>query len=94
MLKLIFNVFERMESMKQMEFIEQFLTKSDKEIVRFSRDYGVDLTLEEVRQLRPLSNRANITWLFTGIPQSFLQEVEAIIGRKKLKKLLKYLEDY
>ncbi|RHW38549.1 endonuclease IV [Lysinibacillus yapensis] len=80
--------------MKQMEFIEQFLTKSDKEIAKFSREYGVDLTIEEIRQLRPLSERASVTWLFTGIPNSFLKEVEEIIGKKKLKKLLMYLENY
>ncbi|HWK22378.1 MAG TPA: endonuclease IV [Ureibacillus sp.] len=80
--------------MRQVEFIEQFLSKSDKEIVKFSREYGIDLTIEEVKRLRPLSERASITWLFTGIPNSFLKEVESIIGRKKLKKLLQYLENY
>ncbi|QCR32900.1 endonuclease IV [Lysinibacillus sp. SGAir0095] len=80
--------------MKQVEFIEQFLSKSDKEIVKFSKEYGIDLTLEEVQRLRPLSERASITWLFTGIPNSFLKEVESIIGKKKLKKLLKYLDSH
>ena len=80
--------------MRQVEFIEQFLSKSDREIVKFSREYGIDLTIEEVQHLRPLSERASITWLFTGIPNSFLKDVEAIIGKKKLKKLLRYLESY
>lgn len=80
--------------LKQIEFIEQFLSKSDREIVKFSKEYGIDLTIEEVQRLRPLSERASITWLFTGIPNSFLREVESIIGKKKLKKLLKYMENY
>ncbi len=80
--------------LRQVEFIEQFLSKSDKEIVKFSREYGIDLTIEEVQRLRPLSERASITWLFTGIPNSFLKDVETIIGRKKLKRLLRYLENY
>lgn len=83
-----------MLALRQVEFIEQFLSKSDREIVKFSREYGIDLTIEEVQRLRPLSERASITWLFTGIPNSFLKEVESIIGRKKLKKLLRYLENY
>lgn len=83
-----------MSLLKQVEFIEQFLTKSDKEIVKFARQYDVDLTLEEVQRLRPLSQKASVTWLITGIPNSFLKEVESIIGKKKLKKLLKYLENY
>jgi len=80
--------------LRQVEFIEQFLSKSDKEIVKFSREYGIDLTLEEVQRLRPLSEQASITWLFTGIPNSFLRDVESIIGKKKLKRLLRYLESY
>ncbi|MFC7684665.1 endonuclease IV [Ureibacillus sp. GCM10028918] len=80
--------------MRQIEFIEQFLSKSDREIVKFSREYGIDLTIEEVQRLRPLTERASITWLITGIPNSFLKEVESIIGKKKLKKLLKYMENY
>ena len=34
--------FERMLVLRQAEFIEQFLTKSDREIVKFSREYGID----------------------------------------------------
>ena len=80
--------------MKQVEFIEQFLSKSDKEIVKFSKQYGVDLTVDEVQRLRPLTQKASVTWLITGIPSSFLKEVENIIGKKKLKKLLKYMDKY
>lgn len=82
-----------MFDLKQVEFIESFLTKSDKEIVKYAKEYDIDLTLEEVKRLRPLSQKASITWLFTGIPSSFLKEVENVIGKKKLKKLLKYLEN-
>lgn len=78
--------------MKQFEFIESFTTKSDKEIIKFAKEYDIDLTVEEVRRLRPLAERASITWLFTGIPDHFLKEVEKVIGKKKLKKLLKFLQ--
>lgn len=78
--------------MKQVEIIEAFLSKSDREIVQFARQYDVDLTLDEVRRLRPLTQNASITWLVTGIPNRVLRDVEAIIGRRKLRKLLNYME--
>lgn len=80
--------------MKQIEFIEAFLTKSDKEIIQFAKQYDVDLSIEEVRKLRPLVDKASFTWILTGIPKAFLQEVEKIIGKKKLKKLLKLYDSY
>ncbi|SOC20952.1 uncharacterized protein DUF2624 [Ureibacillus xyleni] len=80
--------------MKQFELIEAFLSMSDKEIVKFARQYDVELTIEEVVRLRPLVNKANITWIITGIPKAFLKEVEKIIGKKKLKKLLQYYDLY
>lgn len=80
--------------MKQMEFIEAFLTKSDKEIVKFAKQYDVDLSVEEVRKLRPLVDKASFTWIITGIPKAFLKEVEKIIGKKKLKKLMKIYDSY
>ncbi len=77
-----------------MEFIEAFLTKSDKEIVKFAKQYDVDLSVEEVRKLRPLVDKASFTWIITGIPKAFLKEVEKIIGKKKLKKLMKIYDSY
>lgn len=78
--------------MKQIEIIEAFLSKSDREIVKFARQYDVDLTLEEVRKLRPLTQNASITWIVTGIPKHVLKDVEKIIGRRKLKKLLDFMD--
>ena len=80
--------------MKQLELIEAFLSMSDKEIVNYAKQYDVNLSVQEVRSLRPLVDRANITWIITGIPNSFLRDVEKIIGRKKLKKLLQYYDLY
>lgn len=80
--------------MKQIEFIEAFLSKSDKEIIQYARQYDVDLSIEEVRKLRPLVDKASFTWIITGIPKAFLKEVEKIIGKKKLKKLLKLYDSY
>ncbi|MFP3918990.1 DUF2624 family protein [Lysinibacillus telephonicus] len=80
--------------MKQIEFIEAFLSKSDKEIIQYAKQYDVDLSIDEVRKLRPLVDKASFTWIITGIPKAFLKEVEKIIGKKKLKKLLKLYDSY
>lgn len=75
-----------------MEILQQFLTKSDGEIQEFAASYGVKLSRDEIRRLRPIAQNASITWLVTGIPQSVLIEVEKIIGRKKLKQLMGFLK--
>ena len=75
------------------EIWESLLSKSDNEIRKMAKQYGVDLTIEEIRQLRPLAQKANITWLVTGIPDWVLKEAERILGSKKFKKYKKMLDD-
>lgn len=77
--------------MRQVEVLEAFLNKSDKEIIKFARDYGVELSVQEIRSLRPIAQSASVSWLFTGIPNQVLKEAAQIIGEKKLKKLLSYM---
>lgn len=77
--------------MKKVEIFEQFLTKSDREIQQFAYSYGVKLTIEEIQRLRPIAERASITWLVTGIPNHVLLDIENVIGRKKLNKLMQFL---
>ncbi len=80
--------------MKVIEFWEALLSKSDKEIIKMARGYGLELTIDEVRKLRPLAESANITWLVTGIPKNVLKEAERILGPKKYKKYKKMLDSY
>jgi len=75
------------------EFWEALLSKSDKEIRKMAKQYGVDLTIEEIQKLRPLAQKANITWLVTGIPERVLKEAEKILGSKKYKKYKKMLDE-
>lgn len=77
--------------MRKTELLEQFLTKSDREIQEFAYSYGVKLSIEEIRRLRPIAENASITWLVTGIPQYVLHDIENIIGRKKLNQLMEFL---
>ncbi|WP_339288409.1 hypothetical protein [Ureibacillus sp. FSL K6-0786] len=79
--------------MNAIEFWESLISKSDKEIRKLAKQYGVDLTIEEIQQLRPLAQQANITWLITGIPENVLKQAEQILGSKKYKKYKKMLDD-
>lgn len=79
--------------MNAIEFWESLISKSDKEIRKLAKQYGVDLTIEEIQQLRPLAQQANITWLITGIPENVLKQAEQILGSKKYKKYKNMLDD-
>lgn len=79
--------------MNAIEFWESLISKSDKEIRKLGKQYGVDLTIEEIQQLRSLAKQANITWLITGIPENVLKQAEQILGSKKYKKYKKMLDD-
>ncbi|MEK4255313.1 hypothetical protein [Ureibacillus sp. FSL K6-2830] len=79
--------------MNAIEFWESLISKSDKEIRKLAKQYGVDLTIEEIQQLRSLAQQANITWLITGIPENVLKQAEQILGSKKYKKYKKMLDD-
>ncbi|KGR78509.1 DUF2624 family protein [Ureibacillus manganicus] len=80
--------------MRAVEIWESLLSKPDKEVIKIARYYGVELTIDEVRQLRPLAEQANITWLVTGIPKSVLKEAERILGPKKFRQYKKLLDSY
>ncbi|NLY79897.1 MAG: hypothetical protein GX072_08435 [Lysinibacillus sp.] len=79
--------------MNAIEMWESLLTKSDKEIRKLAKQYGVDLTIEEIQNLRPLAEKANFTWLVTGIPDDVLKEAEKILGTKKYKKYKAMLDN-
>lgn len=79
--------------MSIIELWESLLTKSDQEIRKMARQYGVDLTIEEIRKLRPLAEKANFTWLVTGIPNSVLKQAENILGTRKYKKYKAMLDE-
>lgn len=80
--------------MRAIEIWESLLSKSDKEVIKMARSYGVELSIDEVRRLRPLAEQANITWLVTGIPKSVLKEAERILGTQKFKQYKKMLDGY
>ena len=47
----------------------------------------------EIRALRPLLDEISFHWLFTGIPETFINKIRGAIGDKKTEILFKkYLD--
>ncbi|WP_042474077.1 hypothetical protein [Bacillus ndiopicus] len=78
--------------MNQMAFMHFLMNASDKEIQKIVlKRAGVNLSLQDIQQLRPLLAEANISWLLSGIPKEILKKVDRVIGKDKRKKLMELL---
>lgn len=75
------------------QLLNEVKTKSDEEVRTLAWQYGVDLSLTEIRALRPLLDDVSFHWLFTGVPESFIHKIRGAIGDKKTDILFqKYLD--
>ncbi|WP_341299777.1 endonuclease IV [Lysinibacillus sp. FSL H8-0500] len=70
------------------QFLQQLLESTDKEIVAIARNEGFTITTSEVKKLRPYLEQFSFSWLFLGVPKDILVEVEAILGRKRSRQLI------
>ncbi|MEC1179975.1 isopropylmalate synthase [Metasolibacillus meyeri] len=78
--------------MNQMELVRFFMSASDADIQRFMRKKtGIELSLQEIQQLRPLLAGANMSWLLSGVPKDVLKRVDKVIGKEKRKQLMNLL---
>lgn len=77
--------------MDWLQLIQELKQMPDREAQRYAASYGVHLTVDEIRRLRPLLDEISIHWLFTGIPPSFVNRVAEIIGYERTKM---YMEEY
>ncbi|GEM_PF-375900 len=65
--------------------------KPDEEMYMLARSYGLDFSVEEIRQLRPLLDEVSFHWILTGVPETFVSKVAAVIGEGRTNQIL---EDY
>lgn len=73
--------------------LNEIKMKSDEEAKLLAKAYGIDLSIREIRALRPLLDEISFHWLFTGIPESFINKVKYAVGDKKGEELFrKYLD--
>ncbi|WHT49950.1 hypothetical protein QNH10_15240 [Sporosarcina thermotolerans] len=68
-----------------MRILNEIKTKSDQEAKMLADAYGINLSVNEIRALRPLLDEISFHWLFTGIPESFLDKVKNAVGDKKVR---------
>lgn len=75
------------------QLLSEFKTSSDDEVKVLARQYGIDLSISEIRALRPLVDEVSFHWIFTGVPEPFIQKVRKAIGNQKTEILFKkYLD--
>ena len=66
-------------------------SRSDEEMYRLSRSYGLDFSVKEIQQLRPLLDEISMHWILTGVPETFISKVSRVIGEQRTHQIL---EDY
>ncbi|CAM3121080.1 hypothetical protein FITA111629_04780 [Filibacter tadaridae] len=74
------------------QLLNEVKLRSDEEVRIIARQYDIDLSLAEIRALRPLLDEISFHWLFTGVPETFISKVRAAIGDSKTELLFnKYI---
>jgi len=75
------------------QLLNEVKMRSDDEVIIIARQYGIDFSKSEIRALRPLLDEISFHWLFTGVPETFINKVRGAIGDTKTEILFKkYLD--
>ncbi|MFC7364825.1 MULTISPECIES: hypothetical protein [Bhargavaea] len=61
---------------------------SDRELRELAAEYGVALSPEEVKKLRPLLDEVSFSFLWAGVPEPFIRKVEAVIGPERTRQIM------
>ena len=79
--------------MDYFQLLNELKMMDDREAQSMARYYGMDLSIREIRALRPLLDEVSFHWIFTGVPERFIEKVEKAIEKEKTRMLLeKYLD--
>lgn len=79
--------------MDYMQLLNEIKMKSDHEAKVLADSYGINLSVQEIRALRPLLDEISFHWLFTGVPESFIAKVKSAVGEKKGEELFRQYLD-
>lgn len=79
--------------MDYVQLLNEVKKSDDYEVQQLARSYGVDLSVAEIRALRPLLSEVSFHWIFSGIPESFVRKVGQAIGTKKAEALFRMYLD-
>ncbi|EGQ27668.1 hypothetical protein ABZ756_01070 [Mammaliicoccus sciuri] len=77
--------------MDLLQLIQEIKQLSDNEAQQYAASHGVQLSVKQIQQLRPLLDEVSLSWLFTGIPSVFLEKVSSVIGYEQT---MLYLDQY
>lgn len=77
--------------MNKFQLFSQLQRMPDEELVQFAERMGLNLTPKEAKKLRTIFSGATLQWLTHGIPKEVLEDVKALLGSSRYKKLLKLL---
>ncbi|WP_203246899.1 hypothetical protein [Sporosarcina beigongshangi] len=73
--------------------LNEMKMRSDEDVRLLARQYGVELSISEIKALRPLLEDISFRWLFTGVPESFISKIRRVIGNQKTEMIFqKYLD--
>lgn len=79
--------------MNKLEWFENLNQMNDEQLQHFAKKQKLEFSIEEIQKLRKIFRNASISWGIFGVPSAILQEVEALLGAKRYKKVKKLLLD-
>lgn len=77
-----------------MQLISEIRQKSDSEVEKMAKAYGVPLSKSEIKKLRPLLDEFSFHWLILGVPKSVIERIEKILGKEKTNKIFEQIKRY
>lgn len=69
--------------MDYLQILNEVKMSNDYEVRAIAKSYNIDLSLAEIKALRPLLDDISFHWILTGIPENFMNKVRNAIGQKK-----------
>lgn len=77
-----------------LQLINEIRQKSDSEVEKMAKAYGVPLTKSEIKKLRPLLDEFSFHWLIVGVPKSIISKIEKVLGKEKANSIFEQLKRY
>lgn len=77
-----------------LQLINEIRQKSDSEVEKMAKAYGVPLTKSEIKKLRPLLDEFSFHWLIVGVPKSIISKIDKVLGKEKANSIFEQLKRY
>lgn len=78
--------------MNQLQFFRALAMSNDEQVQKMLRQKtNVDISMSEIKKLRPVLANAQFNWLVQGLPRDVKNQIDAIIGKERRRKLINTL---